>query len=102
MGQDSFIPVATNARSRNDLVERGFSRRPLGVDAAVARGLPTFAGAPLDSKRSPRRVLNPGSKRLPGATLPNRPANMLKKEKQETSPQRGAMNLPNREKIVGD
>jgi hypothetical protein len=26
MGEDSFIPVATNARSRNDLVERGFSR----------------------------------------------------------------------------
>jgi hypothetical protein len=26
MGQDSFIPVASNARSRSDLVERGFSR----------------------------------------------------------------------------
>jgi hypothetical protein len=25
MGQDSFIPVATNARSRSDVVERGFS-----------------------------------------------------------------------------
>jgi hypothetical protein len=32
MGQDSFIPVAANARSRNDLVERGFSRQPLRVD----------------------------------------------------------------------
>ena len=32
MGRDSFIPVATNARSRNDLVERGFSRQPLRVD----------------------------------------------------------------------
>jgi hypothetical protein len=37
MGQDSFIPVATNARSRSDLVERGFSRQPLRVDVDIAR-----------------------------------------------------------------
>ena len=36
MGQDSFIPVATNARSRSDLVERGFSRQPLRVDVDSA------------------------------------------------------------------
>ena len=39
MGQDSFIPVATNAKSRNDLVERGFSRQPLRVDVDIARTL---------------------------------------------------------------
>jgi hypothetical protein len=39
MVQDNFIPVATNARSRNDLVERGFSRQPLRIDTDVARSL---------------------------------------------------------------
>jgi len=37
MVQDSFISVATNARSRNDLLERGFSRQPLRVDLDIAR-----------------------------------------------------------------
>src|SRR5260370_17359562 len=45
MGQDSFIPVATNARSRNDLVERGFSRQPLRVDADIARSLEALSHA---------------------------------------------------------
>jgi len=45
MGQDSFIPVATNARSRNDLVERGFSRQPLRIDADVARSLEELSHA---------------------------------------------------------
>jgi hypothetical protein len=45
MGQDSFIPVATNARSRNYLVERGFSRQPLRVDADVARSLEELSHA---------------------------------------------------------
>jgi hypothetical protein len=45
MGQDSFIPVATNARSRNDLVERGFSRQPLKVDTDVARSLEELSHA---------------------------------------------------------
>ena len=45
MGQDSFIPVATNARSRNDLVERGFSRQPLRVDVDIARTLEALAHA---------------------------------------------------------
>jgi hypothetical protein len=39
MGQDSFIPVATNARSRNELVERGFTRQPLRLDVDIARSL---------------------------------------------------------------
>src|SRR6204780_2961246 len=45
MGPDSFIPVATNARSRHDLVERGFSRQPLRVDADVARSLEELSHA---------------------------------------------------------
>jgi hypothetical protein len=45
MGQDSFIPVVTNARSRNDLVERGFSRQPLRVDVDIARTLEALAHA---------------------------------------------------------
>ncbi len=45
MGQDSFIPVATNARSRNDLVERGFSRQPLRVDVETARAMEELAHA---------------------------------------------------------
>ena len=46
MGQDNFIPVATNARSRNDLVERGFTRQPLRVDADVARSLEEYPTQP--------------------------------------------------------
>src|SRR6516165_12647452 len=45
MGQDSFIPVATNARSRSDLVERGFSRQPLRVDIGIARSLEALSHA---------------------------------------------------------
>jgi len=45
MGQDSFIPVATNARSRNDLLERGFSPQPLRVDVDIARTLEAFSHA---------------------------------------------------------
>jgi hypothetical protein len=45
MGQDSFIPVAANARSRSDLVERGFSRQPLRVDVDIARSLEALSHA---------------------------------------------------------
>jgi hypothetical protein len=45
MGQDRFIPAATNARSRNDIVERGFSRQPLRVDVDIARTLEELAHA---------------------------------------------------------
>ncbi len=45
MSQDGFIPVETNARSRNDLVERGFSRQALGIDLDVARTLEELAHA---------------------------------------------------------
>lgn len=45
MDADSFIPMEANARSRSDLVERGFSRRPLRVDIDVARTLEELAHA---------------------------------------------------------
>ena len=45
MDQDSFIPVEVNARSKEDLVEKGFSRQPLRVDLDVARALETLAHA---------------------------------------------------------
>ena len=41
----SFIPVATNSRSRSDLVERGFSRQPLRVDVDIARSLEALSHA---------------------------------------------------------
>jgi len=45
MGEGAFIPAANNARSRNDLVERGFSRRPLRIDVDIARALEELAHA---------------------------------------------------------
>jgi hypothetical protein len=45
MSQDSFIPVADNAKSRKDLVERGFSGQPLRIDEDIARSLETLAHA---------------------------------------------------------
>jgi hypothetical protein len=45
MGQHNFIPVETNARSRNDLVDRGFTRQPLRVDVEVARTLEALSHA---------------------------------------------------------
>lgn len=43
MNQDSFVPVETNTRARNDLLERGFSRQPLRVDLDIARTLEALA-----------------------------------------------------------
>lgn len=45
MSEDSVIPVADGGKSRNDLVERGFSRQPLRVDVDVARSLEVLAHA---------------------------------------------------------
>jgi hypothetical protein len=45
MSLESFLPVETNASSRNDLLERGFSRRPLRIDLDVARTLEALAHA---------------------------------------------------------
>jgi hypothetical protein len=51
MGQHSVIPVATDAKSRSDLVEHGFSRQPLRVDVDIARSLEElFHAAWSDSK----------------------------------------------------
>jgi len=45
MSQDSFISVDINARSRNDLIERGFTRQLLRIDVDVARTLEELAHA---------------------------------------------------------
>jgi hypothetical protein len=45
MVQHSFIPVETNAASRDDLVERGFTRQPLRVDEEIALTLEALAHA---------------------------------------------------------
>ncbi len=45
MSPDHFIPVQVNTRSRNDLLERGFSRQPLKIDLDIARALDTLAHA---------------------------------------------------------
>jgi hypothetical protein len=45
MSQDAFIPVEVNAQARNEIVERGFSRRPLRIDADVARTLEELSHA---------------------------------------------------------
>jgi hypothetical protein len=45
MSQDGFIPVAENPTSRNDLVEQGFSRRPLRIDVDIAHSLEELAHA---------------------------------------------------------
>jgi hypothetical protein len=45
MREDTFIPVANDARSRNDLIQRGYSRRPLRIDLDIARALEELAHA---------------------------------------------------------
>src|SRR5579864_345394 len=45
MSQDSLIPVANNVKSRNDFIERGFSRQPLRIDVEIARSLEALAHA---------------------------------------------------------
>ena len=45
MSQDSVIPVANNAKSQKDLIERGFSRQPLRIDVDIAHSLEALAHA---------------------------------------------------------
>jgi hypothetical protein len=45
MSQDGYIPIEISTKSRNDIVERGFSRQPLRVDVDVARALDVLAHA---------------------------------------------------------
>jgi hypothetical protein len=45
MEQHAFIPVEANTKSRNDILERGFSRQPLHVDIDVARALEAMSHA---------------------------------------------------------
>lgn len=45
MRQETFIPVEVNAASRNDLVERGYSRQPLRINEDIARTLEALSHA---------------------------------------------------------
>lgn len=45
MTEETFIPVAGNRRSRNELVELGFSRQALRIDLDIARSLDELAHA---------------------------------------------------------
>ena len=45
MGSDPFIAVEPNLSARSDLVERGFSRRPLRLDLDIARALDALSHA---------------------------------------------------------
>jgi hypothetical protein len=45
MNQDNFIPVAANPKSKNDLLDRGFSRQPLRIDEDIARSLDALSHA---------------------------------------------------------
>ena len=45
MSLDTFIPVEADVRSRNDLIELGFSRQPLRIDLDIACALETLAHA---------------------------------------------------------
>ena len=43
--RDGFIASEINARARNDLVRRGFTRQPIRVDVDIARALHSLASA---------------------------------------------------------
>ena len=45
MQQNGFVSVAGDARAREEIIERGFTRRPLCVDVDVARALSELAHA---------------------------------------------------------
>ena len=45
MTQDNFIPVASNPKSKADLLDRGFSRQPLRIDEDIARSLDALSHA---------------------------------------------------------
>jgi hypothetical protein len=61
MSQAIFIPVEINAASRNDLVERGYSRQPLRIDVDVARTLDALSHAAWSI---PRDQYYPGGDRF--------------------------------------
>jgi hypothetical protein len=45
MHEDDFVSVVADAGAREEILEHGFTRRPLGVDAEVARALGELAHA---------------------------------------------------------
>ena len=45
MREDSFVSVVADSRAREEILERGFTRRPLCIDVDVARALGALAHA---------------------------------------------------------
>jgi hypothetical protein len=45
MHQDAFVPLVADSRAREEILERGFTRRPLCIDVDVARALGALAHA---------------------------------------------------------
>jgi hypothetical protein len=45
MQSEHFVPVAPNPKARSELIDRGFSRRPIHIDVDVARTLAALAHA---------------------------------------------------------
>lgn len=45
MDRNSFIPIEANVRSRNDILDRGFSRQPILIDLDIARSLEALTHA---------------------------------------------------------
>jgi hypothetical protein len=45
MHEDAFVPVAADSRAREEILEQGFTRRPLCIDVEVARALSALAHA---------------------------------------------------------
>jgi hypothetical protein len=45
MNRECFVPAVMDTRARNEILEQGFTRRPLAVDADVARALGELAHA---------------------------------------------------------
>src|SRR5476651_2212226 len=45
MHEDAFVSVAIDAQARQDLIDQGFTHRPLNIDMDVARALSELAHA---------------------------------------------------------
>jgi hypothetical protein len=45
MHEDAFVPVVADSRARDEILEQGFTRRPLCIDVEVARALSALAYA---------------------------------------------------------
>ena len=45
MHEDAFVSVVADSRAREEILEQGFTRRPLCIDVDVARALGALAHA---------------------------------------------------------